>query len=74
MYFVEQVRDPLNFVNDNYLILWRQFLFEATGILTQRQVRNGIEQVVDVHAPQRMANEGTFAGLSRPKQEMRLFL
>jgi len=72
--FIEKVRQALNLVNDDDLILSCQFLTNSTGVPAERQVNGCIEKIVDSGVGERMANQESFARLPRPENEIRLLL
>ena len=69
---VEELRQPLDLVDDDYPIVWAQLLLEPPGITRQREVGSGVEEVVDPVPLHCLRHQEALARLPWPEEEVRL--
>jgi hypothetical protein len=73
VHFIQQFRQPLNFIDHDNPIFGGKLLRHATWVLSESQVNRMVQEVIDARIPQRVADKKGLAGLPRPEQKMRFF-
>jgi hypothetical protein len=72
VHLVQQVGHPLDFVDDDRAVRWREFLADTSGILADSQIGRRIQKVIDFNVLEAVADQEGFAGLTRPQEKMGL--
>ncbi|MEX5283012.1 hypothetical protein [Nitrospira tepida] len=74
MDFVEQCRQPLNFVDDDDAILRGELFGQALRTLTEPKVDRRIQEVVDPGPLEALGDQEALSCLARTQEEVRLLL
>jgi hypothetical protein len=72
MHLVQEIRQPLDLVDDHDLAIADDLLLDAAGFTAEGQIGRGIQEIVDPHAGKRMGDERRLPRLPWTEEEVRL--
>jgi hypothetical protein len=72
MDLIQQRWQSLNFIDDDDVILGRDFFSQALGTVAEGEIQGRIQEIVDTGTCEALADEEAFPRLARAEQEVRL--